>query len=59
MSPSLLLIIRLLLAGTSLIFLIWEIFVMKPDWLKEFVYMSWFAKNYSAVACILALMAYY
>ena len=58
-TPLLLLIIRLLLAGTSAAFLIWEMLVMKPIWLKEFVYMSWFAKNYSAAACILALVAYF
>ena len=58
-TSSVLLIIRLFLASVSATFLIWEMFVMKPDWLKEFVYMSWFAKNYSAVASFLALLAYF
>jgi len=58
-SPLLLLIIRLILAGVSASLILWEILVIKPVWCKELVYMSWFAKNYSVIACILVLMAYF
>ena len=40
LTPSLLLIIRLILAGGSATFLLWEVSVIKPDWVKELVYMS-------------------